>query len=107
VLRRQRPRGERTIPVTKEEQMLYLVHWKIEPEHRDANFGHWKEKGSEVPSGITLSGPWYSLSQQDGWAVAETDDPTDVAKWLHAWSDLNEMEITPVVDDEAMGDIIQ
>ena len=87
--------------------MLFLVHFKIKPEHRDANFNHLKERGREVPPGVKMSGPWYALNQQAGWAVAETDDFEDVAKWLFAWSDLNELEITPVVDEDTILDIIQ
>ena len=79
--------------------MQFLIHFKIKPEHRDTNFKHLKEKGEDVPPGVKLLGPWYALNQQAGWAVAEADDPVEIGKWMYAWSDLNELEIIPVVDD--------
>jgi len=79
--------------------MQFLVHFKIKPEHRDTQFNRLKEKGHGVPPGVKLLGPWFALNQQAGWAIAETDDPINIGKWSYAWSDLNELEIIPVVDD--------
>ncbi len=80
--------------------MLFLVHWKIKPENRDTVFDHFK-KGGDAPPGVKLLGRWHALNQHDGWAIAEANDPVDIGKWLYAWSDLEEDEITPVVDDKA------
>jgi hypothetical protein len=79
--------------------MQFLIHFKITPEHRDTNFNHLKEKGEDAPPSVKLIGPWYALNQQAGWAIAEADDPVEIGKWMYAWSDLNELEIIPVVDD--------
>ena len=86
--------------------MQFLIHFKIKPEHRDANFNHVKEKGHGVPPGVKLLGPWFALNQQAGWAIAETDDPIDIGKWMYAWSDINELEIIPVVDDAGQRKIL-
>ena len=86
--------------------MQFLIHFKIKPEHRDANFNHVKEKGHGEPPGVKLLGPWFALNQQAGWAIAETDDPIDIGKWMYAWSDLNELEIIPVVDDAGQRSIL-
>jgi len=86
--------------------MQFLIHFKIKPEHRDTNFKHLKEKGEDAPPGVKLLGPWYALNQQAGWAIAEADDPVDIGKWMYAWSDLNELEIIPVVDDAGLRRIL-
>ncbi len=79
--------------------MLFFVHWKIKPENRDTVLNHFKEKGDDVPPGVKLLGTWHALNQQDGWAIAEANDPVDIGKWSYAWSDLAENEIIPVVDN--------
>ncbi len=79
--------------------MQFLIHFKITPEHRDANFNHMKEKGTDSPPSVKILGPWFALNQQAFWAIAEADDPVDIGKYMYAWSDLNELEIIPVVDD--------
>ena len=79
--------------------MQFLIHFKIKPEHRDTNFNRLKEKGRGAPPGVKFLGVWYALNQQDGWAITEANDPVDIGKYMHAWSDLNELEIIPVVDE--------
>ena len=86
--------------------MLFLVHWKIKPENRDAVLNHFKERGADLPPGVKLLGVWHALNQQDGWAIAEANDPVDIGKWIYSWSDLEENEITPVVDDKALRRIL-
>ena len=87
--------------------MLFHVHWKIKPENRDAVFDHFKEKGDDVPPGVKLLGVWHALNQQDGWAIAEANDPVDIGKWIYAWSDLEENEIIPVVDNAGQQRILR
>ncbi len=79
--------------------MLFLVHWNIKPENRDSVLNNFKERGEDVPPGVKLLDRWHALNQQAGWAIVEADDPVEIGKWMYAWSDLNELEIIPVVDD--------
>lgn len=82
--------------------MLFLVHWRIEPEHRNAMMKRFKEKGHGEPDGVKIIGSWHSVSQEQGWAVAEAADSLLLAKWAYTWTDLNVNHMTPVVDDEEM-----
>ncbi len=86
--------------------MLFLVHWKIKPENRDNVLNQFKERGEDVPPGVKLLGRWHDLNQQAGWAIAEANDPVEIGKWMYAWSDLNELEIIPVVDDAGQRKIL-
>jgi hypothetical protein len=82
--------------------MLFLVRWKMKPEMRDAVYKRMKEKSHNAPPTLKFVGSWIALHQLDGWAVVETDDPMAVGKWLYAWSDTCEHEITPVTDYESI-----
>ena len=37
----------------------------------------------------------------------ETDDPKKLAAFSHMWSDLMELTITPVLEDQELSDVLQ
>ena len=77
--------------------MLFLVHFDITPEHRDTAHDRFLKLGDAEPSDVEVMGPWFSVTQLEGWVVAEAEDAVALGKWLHAWTDLNVNHITPVV----------
>jgi hypothetical protein len=86
--------------------MLFIVHWQIKPEHRDAVMQRLKEIGNCSPEGVRVVGSWHSVTQDEGWAVAEASDPVMLGKWQLGWTDLNVNHVTPVVDDADMMKIV-
>jgi hypothetical protein len=86
--------------------MLFLMHWKLNPEMRDAAFKRLKDKGHNAPPDLKIVGSWFALHQLEGWAVVEADDPMTVGKWMYGWSDVGEHEITPITDYEGMLSIL-
>jgi hypothetical protein len=86
--------------------MLFLVEWILRPETRDEVIRRFKETGGAPPGGAKMLGRWHALSQSNGLAIVESSDPGAMAKWALEWSDLMEMEITPVVDDEGLTEIL-
>lgn len=86
--------------------MLFLVHFDITPEHRDASHERFKKVRDHVPSGMNVVGPWFSVTQLEGWVIAEATDAIELGKWLHDWTDLNVNHITPVVHAEDLPKIV-
>jgi hypothetical protein len=86
--------------------MLFLVRWKIKPEMRDTVYKRFKDKGHNAPPTLKFLGSWMALHQLEGWIVVEADNPTDIGKWMYAWSDVAEHEITPVTDYEGMRSLL-
>ena len=82
--------------------MLFLIHWQIKPEHRDAVLQRFQKLGHGEPQGVKIIGTWHSVTQLKGWAIAEATDSLQVGKWLHGWTDLSLDHIIPVVDDKDM-----
>jgi hypothetical protein len=82
--------------------MLYLVSWNLGPETRDEAIRRFKETGGAPPDGVKLLGRWHAISGNTGVTLAESDDPVAIGRWCHAWTDLLEMDATPVVDDEGV-----
>jgi hypothetical protein len=42
-----------------------------------------------------------------GFDLLETDDPKKLAEFSFTWSDLMELKITPVLDDQELEDVLQ
>ena len=86
--------------------MLYLVYWYGEPEVIPEVYKRFKKTGHNAPAGVKILNAVFTLHQHAGWAIAEANDPVDIGKWLHNWSDLCEHEVYPVVDEEGLKAII-
>ncbi|HEY8376710.1 MAG TPA: DUF3303 family protein [Nannocystis sp.] len=81
--------------------MLFMVHYEIEPKHRDINYGRVQALGGEgAPEGVKVLGAWSSITQLEGWAIVETDDPLLLGKYMRHWTDLNTHRVIPIVDPE-------
>jgi len=82
--------------------MLFLIHFEITPEHRDAVFERFLKIGDGEPEGVKIIGNWHSVTQLEGWAVVDAADAMELGKLFHTWTDLNVNHITPVVDEAGM-----
>ena len=80
--------------------MMYVVHWFVAPQTRDENNDRFKKKGHNEVAGVKILNAVYALHEGDGWAIVEAEDPVALGKWVHNWSDLNEQEVIPVVDEK-------
>jgi hypothetical protein len=86
--------------------MLFLVQWTLTSDTRDAVQNRFKQTGGPPPPGVKVIGRWHSLSQSSGLAIAEASDPVAIGKWCQSWSDLLELDVMPVADDEVTMRII-
>jgi hypothetical protein len=50
-------------------------------------------------NGIKLIGRWHDVVGFTGVAIAETDDPKALSKWLLNWNSALDIDVTPVLDD--------
>ncbi len=84
--------------------MKYLVQWRVHEGERHEvlkGFAAMSKSDDERDlGGVKLIGRWHDLVGFTGIAIAETDDPTAMHKWLLNWNAVIDVEITPVLDDE-------
>ena len=80
--------------------MLFYTHFQYSAENRDTVHQRFKETGGTPPPNVTMLGRWHSIEGNRGILVAESDDPSAIAKWLNDWTDLVSFEVTPVLSDE-------
>ena len=81
--------------------MLFLIHFEITPEARDDALKRLKASVKWEPPGVkTVAGPWYSVTQLEGWGVVETENAGALGQLMHAWTDITVDHITPVLSEE-------
>ena len=84
--------------------MKYLVQWRVHEDKRHevlrAFAAMSKADDKKDLGGVKLIGRWHDLVGFTGVAIAETDDPKALAKWLLHWNEAIDLESTPVLDDE-------
>ena len=86
--------------------MHFHVTYTIAVDQRDAAEGRFKETGALPPDGVTLVSRWHDVGGRHGFMVVESSDFTLVAAYMRGWNDLLTFDITPVVDDQQLAQIM-
>ena len=86
--------------------MLFHITFEFTPESRDIIQKRFKETGALPPDGVTMLNRWHSATSHVGYVVAESSDAVAIAKWMQNWTDLLAFEITPVLTDEEIAEVI-
>ena len=80
--------------------MLYMSIYTWKPEKRDEIIKRRAEKGELIPPGVKVHGEWVDISGGRVFRLTESDDPGASFKAALAWTDVGELEITPVMTTE-------
>jgi Protein of unknown function (DUF3303) len=82
--------------------MQCLLTFSIPPATRDAAISRFLATGGQPPPGVRLLGRWTQLDLCGGVVLLESDDPQALTAFAHAWSDVVELTLAPVLEDQAM-----
>ena len=88
---------------------LYMIRYQLSPRNRNKaikRFMH-SEEAPTPPDGVTHIDRWHSVAGNEGWHIADATDPKAIFDWVLHWSDIVSYEITPVVKDEELGELLQ
>ncbi|PSS57788.1 DUF3303 domain-containing protein [Pseudomonas sp. BBP2017] len=87
--------------------MLYIIHWTVSTENRNAALARFVQTGGVPPANLKVLGRWHAVGSRQGFAVAETDDLSLVLKWVLDWSDLMDMQVFPAMTDEQAAPLLK
>ena len=86
--------------------MLFVITYRVSVEHRDAAQARFKETGGGPPDGVKMVGRWHSAAGLKGFVLAEASDVVAIGKWTQDWTDLLTFDVTPVLDDEQVMEVM-
>lgn len=87
-------------------KFMLTFSWAPDPETRAEGMARFMKSGG-TPEGVTLLGRWTRADLSGGFDLLETEDAKKLAEFAYRWSDLMDLEITPVLEDQEMARVLQ
>jgi hypothetical protein len=87
--------------------MKFILTFTLPPETRDAAIARFLETGGQPPPGVRLLGRWTQLDLCGGVVLLESDDPQALTAFAHGWSDVVELTLAPVLEDQDLADVLK
>lgn len=95
--------------VMKENLVKFMLTFSLnaDSEARNEVIARFRTTGGQPPSGVKLLGRWTCADFSGGFDLLESEDPKALAEFALMWSDLMELNITPVLEDQDLADVLQ
>ncbi len=77
--------------------MMFMVIETFRDHNARAIYDRLRDKGRQMPDGLTFVNSWVSADLGRCFQLMETDDITQFQRWIVEWADLMAFEIVPVV----------
>ena len=87
--------------------MQFILTFTIPPATRDEATARFLQTGGQPPPGVRLLGRWTRLDLWGGVILLESEDPQALAAFAHGWSDVVELTLVPVLEDQALSEVLQ
>lgn len=80
--------------------MKYMIEWRIPPGAFKTTVEAFLSGGAPVPEGLKSVGRWHVPGSVSGWHLVEGSEDA-LAEHVAEWAGLIELDVTPVIEDEA------
>ena len=84
--------------------MKFMVTFTLQPDtkKRTEGISRFKKIGTKAPAGTKLIGRLTRADLSGGFVLLESEDAKALADFAYDWSDLMELSIVPVVEDQGL-----
>ena len=86
--------------------MKFMLTYKFKSETRDEAIARFKATGGRTPKGAQLLGRWTTADLHGGFALLESYDIKALVEFTLGWSDLMELEIVPLIEDDELSEVL-
>jgi hypothetical protein len=89
--------------------MKFMLTFSIKPggAKRYEAIARFQKTGGMLPTGATLLGRWTRVDFSGGFDLLESEDPKALTEFSLMWSDLMELSIVPVLEDQDLAEILK
>ena len=87
-------------------KFMLTFSWKPDIKARDEGLARFKKTGGAPPKGAKLLGRWTRADLSGGFDLLESDDPKALAEFALMWSDLMDLAVVPVLEDDALSEVL-
>ena len=88
-------------------KFMLTFQWDADGKVQNEAIARFKKTGGQPPKGAKLLGRWTRADFSGGFDLIETDDAQALAEFSLMWSDLMQLNITPVLEDADLGSVLQ
>lgn len=88
-------------------KFMMTFNWVPDAQTRAEGLERFRQAAGQPPQGVTLVGRWTRADLSGGYDMLETDDPKKLAEFAYRWSDLMDLEITPILDDAEFSEALK
>ena len=88
-------------------KFMMTFSWKPDTRARDEGIARFQKTGGQPPKGARLLGRWTRADFNGGFDLLESDDPKALAEFALMWSDLMELNVVPVLEDEPLAEVLK
>ena len=81
--------------------------WKPDIKAQEQGIARFLKTGGQPPKGVKLLGRWTRADFSGGYDLLEADDSQALAEFALMWSDLMILTIVPVVEDQALAEVLK
>lgn len=87
-------------------KFMITYDWSPDAATRAKGFARFKKTGATTPKGVKLLGRWTRADFSGGYEIVEADDARALGAFALEWSDLMDLNISPVIEDADLGSLI-
>jgi hypothetical protein len=88
-------------------KFILSFSWKPNTQTRDEGIARFRKTGGQPPAGVKLLGRWTRADFSGGFDLLESADSQALAEFALTWSDLMELTIVPVLEDQELSEVLQ
>jgi hypothetical protein len=83
-------------------KFLCYYSWGADKATQDEAIQRFRSVGGKPPAGVKLVGRWTHADFTGGVVVLESNDSKAITEFALMWSELMELEIVPVLEDQEL-----
>ena len=86
--------------------MNFMLTYRFERQTRNEAIARFQATGGQTPKGVQLLGRWTTADLHGGFALLESYDIKALVEFTLGWSDLMELEIVPLIEDNELREVL-
>lgn len=87
-------------------KFMMTFDWTPDTKARSEAIARFRNTGGLPPAGAKLLGRWTHADFSGGFDLLESDDAQALAQFALMWSDLIQLQIVPVLEDDALAKVL-
>jgi len=88
-------------------KFILTFRWKPDTKAQSVGIERFTRTGGQPPENVKLLGRWTRADFSGGYDLLETDDAQGLLEFALTWSDLMDLEVVPVLEDDATARALQ